>query len=171
VKRYKHLASAGRAGLGLTFGAVVFLPLAVVAAVVAYVQRRGYLWRWPAVFGFLLWASLSVATAVLAAFLPDNPFDLLNVVGVGLLAGAATAGMATFVGIFTESAVGQTWGMSVAVAFLLLIGLPFLRLAPNIRPLLVYKSIIVSAPLTYLLVVSMQQSRRIRPGSAETVSD
>jgi hypothetical protein len=79
--------------------------------------------------------------------------------------------MATFVGIFTESAVGQTWGMSVAVAFLLLIGLPFLRLAPNIRPLLVYKSIIVSAPLTYLLVVSMQQSRRIRPGSAETVSD
>jgi len=168
---YHYSSSTGRAGVGLAFGGGVFLPLAVVAAVVAYLQRRGYLWRSAVAFGSLLWASLSIATAVFAAFLPDDSFDLLNVVGVGLIAGAATAGMATFVYIFTEPAAGQTWGMSLAVAFLLLIGLPFLRLAPNIRPVLVYKSIIVTAPVTFLLVVSMQHRKRMKTESAEAASD
>jgi TIR domain len=160
-----HLSNrAGRALLGLAFGAIIFLPLAILAAVVAYVQRRGYLWRGAARFGYLLWAALSVATAMFAAFVPESPFDLLNAVGVGLISGAATAGMATFLSAVTESIVGETWGMSAAVIILLVIGLPFLRLAPNIRPVLVYESVIVSTPVAYLLVLAMHSLRKTNGG-------
>ena len=82
--------------------------------------------------------------------------------GVGLISEAATAGLATFLSAVTESIVGGTWGVTVVVIVLLLIGLPFLRLAPNVRPGLVYRSVVVSTPLAYLLVRAMHLSRAER---------
>jgi hypothetical protein len=159
-RRYHDPHGATRAGIGLFLGALIFVVPALVAGWAAYRQKRGYLWRSAAKFFFWTWLTLAALTTGFSALVPfGNPFTALDGVGVGLLSGAAAAGVLTLLVHFLEPVTGESWCVPIAVATLLIVAYPILMGFENLRANLaiLYPGLTVATLAAFLGVLALHR--------------
>jgi hypothetical protein len=148
-------SALSRAVFAACVGAVIFLPIGGITAWFAHLQVR-LRYRFQAIgVGLGVWFGLIVVIAAAAALVPfGNPFDLRDGLGVGLLAGAVAAGLLTILAASFSGVVGPAHSALCAGVALLLIGLPILRLFPNIEAGRIYLAVCVSAVLTFVVFLT-----------------
>jgi hypothetical protein len=159
-RRYHDPHGVTRAGIGLFLGGLIFAVPAVVAGWAAYRQKRGYLWRSAAKFFFWIWLTLAALAAGFSALVPfGNPFTALDGVGVGLLSGAAAAGVLTLLVHFLEPVTGESWCVPIAVAALLIVAYPILMGFENLRAsmAILYPGLTIATQVAFLAVLAVHR--------------
>lgn len=139
-----------RSMFAASLGAIVFAPIAFVTGWFAHLRIRLRHWLQALAIGVFVWIFLIAVVAFAAAYVPfGNPFDLRDGAGVGLLAGAFASGLLTIIAPSLRRLVGESASTPWAVALLLAIGFPLLKLFPNIRAGTIYVAACLTAPIVF----------------------
>jgi hypothetical protein len=157
---HPNLSPLSRMAVGLVAGATIFAPVGVIAGWFAHFQVRFRHWPKAAGFGLAVWLALAAATAIAASSIQfGNPFQLMDGVAVGLLSGAAAAGLATVVLEAVEPIAGEAMGTTTAIVLLFVIALPVLRLFPHIQADAVYAALLGGGILSFFTVHQLHRVR------------